>query len=253
MKRLVIALALAGLACDGGGGGIERHGSAGPGKDPGPAPHGEYEGDPGVPDAGAGEDGPAVEQQDTGGPVAPPDGGIVPDVHVADIPLAMLPVAVARVACQRRADCCAPGSRSGLPDDAAACAQALAELLQPFAQEVARSVGGDRVTYDGVALGHCLEQLGAADCAQARTWEPLLIAQSCPFLGATLSGGLACRSSYECDKGYCAGGSATRDGRCTSPRLADGQPCDRGDDCASGACHPTLDTCAAPTPGNLCD
>jgi hypothetical protein len=255
MRRPLIALALAGavallgLGCDAGGGGIERHGSAGPDKR---GSNGEYEGDPGIPDGGGAsdDDGSAPADDDAGEPT-PPDAALPPDVHVRDVPLSMLPAEVAKVACQRRLDCCT--NRSGLPDDLAGCAQALGELLQPLADEIGRSVGGDRVTYDGVALGHCLEQLAAADCAQARVFEPLLVFESCPFLGATLSNGLACRSSYECDKGYCAGGSASRDGRCTAARLPDGQPCDRADDCASGTCHPALDTCAPSMPGNLCD
>jgi hypothetical protein len=247
MRRVLIALVLAGVACGDNGGGVERHSSAGPG-DPS-ASTGEYGNDPGLPEAGVG-------REDDGGVVAEDaapklDGGAASDTRAVEIPLSMMPAEVARVACQRRLDCCA--TRTGLPDDLAGCTQALTDLLQPFAQEVGRSVGGDRVTYDGVALGHCLAQLAAADCGQARTFEPLLIGQSCPFIGATLGNGLACRSSYECDKGYCAGGSASRDGRCTAPRLPEGQPCNRGDDCASGFCHPTLDTCAAPMPGNLCD
>jgi hypothetical protein len=254
MRRFLMGVLLAGVACqDNGGGGVERHGSSSPGlKDPGPAPNGEYGNDPGVPDAGASDDGPASEGEDAE-PAAPPDAGGLTDAQVIEIPLRMMAGEVARVACRRRLECCDPATRHGLPDDAAGCTQALAELLQPFVDEVGRSVGGDRATYDGVALGHCLDALAAADCSQARTWEPLLVGESCPFLGPTLGGGQACRSSYECDKGFCAGVNLTRDGRCTSPRLADGQPCDRGDDCVSGACHPTLDTCAAPTPGNLCD
>jgi hypothetical protein len=249
MRRLVLVLALV-AGCHGKGDAFERHGSAGPGSgDPGAG--GEYGSDPGRLDAGsAGAD----VDAELG---APPDAtkaieAAVVEAAVVELPLSMLATEVARVACQRRLACCAPGA-PGLPADQAGCQQALDELLQPYADEVTRSVGDDRATYDGVALAHCLAQLTAMTCDQARTWEPLLVGSLCPFVAPTLGEGDACRSSYECRNGFCAGVSGSHDGRCTTPRLANGQPCDRGDDCASGTCHATLDVCAPPTPGNLCD
>jgi hypothetical protein len=256
VKRALLVLAVAAAACQAGNSSsIERHGS-GPGKhDPGPAPGGEYEGDPGEPDAGpspdlgvaeigAGGAGGEEEEADAGVPAADADGTVA-------IAMEKIAEAVARVACQRRRDCCMPAG-PGLPDDPAGCQQALQELLEPSQRAIARAFGDDRVQYDGAALARCLDARASAGCDDVRTWEPLLIATSCPFVLPMVEAGQPCQQSFECRDSHCVGGSLDRDGRCVSPRLPDGEACDRGDDCRSGACHPTLDVCAAPTPGDLC-
>ena len=141
-----------------------------------------------------------------------------------------------------------PASAASTPN----CEEALTELLQPFADDLARAVAAGRAAYDGFALAECLADLGKASCAEARTWEPLLVASHCPFVTSLLLAGDDCQASYECSDGFCQGADPSRLGRCVFPKLAGGQPCDRGEDCASGACHPTLDVCSAPVPGNLC-
>jgi hypothetical protein len=253
VRRALVLLAVAAVACRGADGSIERHGSGGPGKiDSGPASNGEYGNDPGEADA---------RQDFVPMPPDDPDGGLEEDAspvgdaagEEAVLSLGQAPARIAHLACQRRLDCCLPAERSGLPDEAAACEQELADELGPSIDAFARSVAGGRATYDGAALTRCLASFQAAPCAEARRWEPLLAASRCAFLVAALPAGGACRGSYECRDGFCQGADPSRDGRCVSPRLPDGQPCDRGEDCASGACHPLLDVCAAPEPGNLCD
>jgi hypothetical protein len=252
MKRAVLLLLLS-VACRGTDGTIERHGSSGPGKhDPGPAPNGEYGNDPGEADA---------KQDFVPMPADDPDGGAEDDAAVEDagsdgpaaVPLEEAPARIARLTCQRRLGCCMPAERSGLPDDQTGCEQELTDLLAPSLQAFARSVAAGRATYDGAALTRCLAALEAAACPEARAWEPLLAGSRCGFAAGALPAGDDCRASYECTGGFCQGVDQSRDGRCVSPRLADDQPCDRGEDCASGSCHPLLDVCAAPEPGNICD
>jgi hypothetical protein len=193
-----------------------------------------------------------------------PDGGVGIDDDAAgedaggeaggpSLSLTEAPARVAHLACRRRLDCCAPAERSGLPDDPAACEQELTDQLTPYFEAVARAVAAGRATYQPEALSACLSALETAACPEAHAWEPLLVGTRCGFAGAALAAGEDCRSSYECMDGFCQGADQTRDGRCVSPRLADGQPCDRAEDCASGACHPLLDVCAPAEPGNLCD
>jgi hypothetical protein len=226
--KVLLLAAVLGLACHGSPGGeIEQHGSAGgaKGSDGGPAPNGEYGNDP---EAG-------VEILPDAAPVTP------------SIPLEELAEAVAHTACRRRADCCGGGTV-----DPMSCETELTELLQPMAMGLSRAASVDRVMYDGQALDVCLATLAAAACAEASTFEPLLLARACPFLTPLSPAGAACQASYECVDGFCQGADLTRDGRCVSPKLPDGQPCDRGDDCASGACHSTLDVCAPAEAGRLC-
>jgi hypothetical protein len=254
MKLAVVFLVLAGLGCRAADGTIERHGSGRPGQTgPGPAPNGEYGNDPGELDA---------KQDFVAMPPDDPDGGVEDDAARADdagsggpsaIPLEEMPARIARLTCQRRLGCCTPAERSGLPDDPAACEQELTEQLAPSLEAFARSVAAGRATYDGAAATGCLAALASDACAEARTWEPLLAGARCGFAAGALPAGDDCRASYECTDGFCQGASPPRDGRCVAPRLADGQPCDRGEDCASGTCHPLLDVCAAPDPGNICD
>jgi hypothetical protein len=250
MKRAVMLLLLS-VACRATDGTIERHGSNGPG--PGPAPKGEYGDDPGEADA---------KQDFAFTPPDDPDGGVEEDAAImedagadgpASIPLEEAPGRIARLTCQRRLGCCKPDERSGLPDDPAACEQELSEQLAPSLQAFARSVAAGRATYDDAALTRCLAALEAADCPEAVIWEPLLAGPRCGFAAGALPAGDDCQASYECMAGFCQGAAPGRDGRCVSPRLADGQPCDRAEDCASGACHPLLDVCAAAEPGNICD
>jgi len=248
----VLLLGLSGgLACQGTDGTIERHGSSGPGSDARPATNGEYGNDPGEADA---------KQDHTPAPADDPDAGAPEDDAAggdagsdAGLALAAAPVRVAHLTCQRRLDCCLPTERSGLPDEPAACERELTDQLTPFFEGFTRAVSAGRATYDGAALAACLTAFETASCPEAHSWEPLLVATRCGFAGAALAAGEGCRSSYECMAGFCQGVDQARDGRCVSPRLADGQPCERGEDCASGACHPLLDVCAAPEPGNLCD
>jgi hypothetical protein len=252
VKHALLLLAVAAAACQAANeSSVERRGSD-PGKhDPGPAPGGEYEGDPGEPDAGPTPDLGAAPDEGAGG-AGEMDAGAVPDAGaIAAIAMDKIAEAVARVACQRRRDCCMPVGM-GLPEDAAGCQQAMEELLQPTMTAIARSIGDDRARYDGAALARCLDQRAAATCDDARTWEPLLIVTTCPILTPAVEPGQLCHQSFECLDGHCVAGGPQRDGRCISPRLPDGEACDRGDDCQSGACHPTLDVCAAPMLGNLC-
>jgi hypothetical protein len=236
VTKLFAVLALAGgLACQGASGKIEGHRTMTAGKDPGPAPRGEYE--PGEPDAGA------------PGPVAvEADGGVM-----GEIALDQLAWRTAQLTCRRRRDCCAATPGSTAPDFLDVCAQDLAEVLSPFIEGLARAVASGRAGYDGIAAASCLAELEGADCPAASTWEPLLLAAHCPIVTAAVPAGDDCRASYECLDGFCqGGGDPTRLGRCVSPKLADGQPCDRGDDCASGTCHAALDVCAPDQPGKLC-
>jgi hypothetical protein len=238
--KLVVALALTGgLACQGTTGKIEGHRTMTAGKDPGPAPQGEYE--PGEPDAGApGSPGPVAVEADGGG---------VP----GEIALDQLAWRTAQLTCRRRHECCPATAGSDSPDFLDVCAQDLAEVLAPFIEGLARAVAGGRAGYDGIAAASCLAELESGDCAAASTWEPLLLAAHCPIVTAAVPPGEDCRASYECQDGFCqGGGDPTRLGRCVSPKLADGQPCDRGDDCASGTCHPALDVCAPEQPSKLC-
>jgi hypothetical protein len=232
VKRLLLAAVLA-LACQRSpDGDIEQHGSGGPPghPDPGPAPNGEYGNDPGAADAGTGPQ---------------PDAQAV----TPNLPIEELAAAVAHTVCKRRADCC---TGDGGASDPATCEPNLTELLQPFAASLGRAIAMERVSYDGQALDVCLATLAAATCADAHTFEPLLLSRLCPIAVPLSPAGAACQASYECVDGFCQGSDLSRDGRCVSPKLPDGQPCDRGDDCASGACHPTLDVCAPPEPTELC-
>jgi hypothetical protein len=250
---LLLLGALAGLACAGANGDIERHGSAGPGKNDA-ARKGEYGDDPG--EADAKQDFSFVPPDDPDGGAGPADDAAADDAGsdgAAALPLEEVPARIAHLTCQRRLDCCLPAERSGLPDAPADCEQELTDELAPFFDGLARSVAAGRATYDGAALTRCLAAFQAAACPEARGWEALLAGARCAFVGATVAAGSDCRSSYECLDGFCLGVDQARDGHCVAPRLADGQPCDRGDDCASGACHPILDVCAPPEPGNLCD
>jgi hypothetical protein len=247
MERLCALVVLAALGCQGTDGTIERHGSGGAGRPDGAA-KGEYGDDPGEADA---------KQDHLFTPPDDPDGGVAtedaaPEGVEAGAPTLPLEEAVARIAhltCQRRVDCCT--QRTGVAD--ATCEQELGDQLAPFFDAYAREVGAGRVGYDGAALTTCLAALERAPCPEARAWEPLLAPTRCGFIVATLPAGEDCRASYECLGGFCQGVNGERDGRCVAPRLADGQPCERGEDCASGACHPLLDVCAAPEPGNVCD
>jgi hypothetical protein len=251
MKLAVVFLVLTGLACRGTDGTIERHGSGGARSDG--ATNGEYGDDPGEADA---------KQDFIPMPPDDPDGGAEDDAAAGEdagsdgpaiLPLEEAPARIARLTCQRRLDCCAPAERSGLPDDPAACEQELTDQLAPSLEAFARSVAAGRASYDAAALGRCLSAFESAACPEARTWEPLLAGARCGFVAGALPAGDDCRASYECTDGFCQGASPPRDGRCVAPRLADGQPCDRGEDCASGTCHPLLDVCAPLEPGNLCD
>jgi hypothetical protein len=235
--KLVVALALAGaLACQGASGMIEGHRTMTAGKDRGPAPQGEYE--PGEADAEA------------PGPVAvEADGGVI----AGEIALDQLAWRTAQLTCRRQRECCAATPGSTAPDFLDVCGQDLAEVLAPFLDGVARAVAAGRATYDGIAAASCLAELESAACPAASTWEPLLLAAHCPIVSAAVPAGEDCRASYECIDGFCQGAEPTRLGRCVTPKLADGQPCDRGDDCASGSCHGALDVCAPAEPGNLCD
>ena len=232
MRGVAAALALMALACQGQSGEIERHRTIGA-PAPGPAPRGEYE-----------------DEADAGTTDA---SGAAPEAGGGELALEALAQRAALATCRRRLDCCAPAERTGLSDDPAACQQELAEQLAPFLEGVARAVAAGRATYDGIAAAGCLADLEAAACAEARTWEALLLAAHCPIVDAAVPAGEDCRASYECTGGFCQGVDQARDGRCVSPRLADGQPCDRGEDCASGTCDAILDVCAAPQPGNVCD
>jgi hypothetical protein len=252
MKLAVVFVVLGGLACRGTDGTIERHASGGAGKSDG-GTHGEYGDDPGEADA---------KQDFVFVPPDDPDGGFDEDAAPGGdaggdgpgtLPLEEMPARIAHLTCQRRLGCCTPAERSGLPDDPAACEQELTDQLAPSLDAFARAVAAGRASYDGPALVRCLAALESAACSEARTWEPLLAGTRCGFITGALSAGDDCRASYECVDGFCQGASQARDGRCVSPRLADGQPCDRGEDCMSGTCHPLLDVCAPPDPGNLCD
>jgi hypothetical protein len=253
MKRLYALVVLAALGCQGTDGTIERHGSGGAGRTDGAA-KGEYGDDPG--EADARQDYVFTPPDDPDGGAASDEDASAEDAIPADTggPVLRLEEAVARIAhatCQRRLDCCMPAERAGVAD--ATCEPDLTEQLAPFFDAYAREVGAGRAGYDGAALATCLATLERAACPEARAWEPLLAATRCGFVVATLPAGEDCRASYECLGGFCQGVNATRDGRCVAPRLSDGQPCERGEDCASGACHPLLDVCAAPEPGNVCD
>jgi len=253
---LVLVVATGALACRADGT-FDQPGGGRAKKDGGPAPNGEYGDDPGEADAKQDHvfmppddpdlpDG-AVEGDEDGGTGADDGGG------PAALTLQEAPARVAQLGCRRRLDCCPQAERSGLPDDPAACEAELAEQLAPFFEAFSRAVSAGRASYDAAALATCLSSFETAGCPEARAWEPLLVGSRCGFAGAATAAGEDCRSSYECTDGFCQGANQTRDGRCVSPRLADGQPCERGEDCSSGACHPTLDVCAPAEPGNLCD
>jgi hypothetical protein len=143
--------------------------------------------------------------------------------------------------------------RMGLAGDRPTCEEDVSNLLRPLAEALNAAVTSGRASYDGAALARCLEAVKTSACPQARTWEVLALTTKCAFVTPRVASGGVCRASFECVGGHCDGGDETKDGRCVSPRKADGQPCDRGDDCASSACHPALDVCAPPQPGNICD
>src|SRR4051812_38907588 len=214
MKLVVVFLALTAVACRAAEGTIERHG--GPGKaDGGPSRGGEYGDDPGEADA---------KQDFAPMPPDDPEGGVGDedatgdDGGAAPPAIAEVPARIAHLACQRRLDCCQPAERSGLPDAPAACEQELADQLTPFFESFARSVAAGRARYDAAGLNGCLAAFESSTCADARTWEPLLLASRCGVAEAALAAGEDCRSSYECMEGFCQGVDQGRDGRCVSPR-----------------------------------
>ena len=186
-----------------------------------------------------------------------PDGGPGGDGREvgAGIELPDLPAQVGHAICEQRFACCsaAERDRAGFAPDAVTCAQRFVNAFNLALPEYERSIDSGRAGYDGAALAGCLAAYRALGCAAARVGVPTAISVAgCPYLIAKVALGGACRQSFECVAGYCAGVGLSNDGVCT-PLKPDGADCLSPDQCQHGECDPDAEVCGTRPAWPLCE
>jgi len=157
----------------------------------------------------------------------------------AQTDLAAFPAAMARATCEKVDLCCAGAERSriiGVGDSLPECEITLGSFYGRQYEPAQTLVAMARTEFDAEGWRRCLSAYRAAGCnapGQAA-------AASCGqvFVGA-LPEGAGCSSGFECASRHCPPGAGGAASTCR-PRKADGQPCARAGECASGICRTTL-------------
>ncbi len=203
-----------------------------------------------------------------------------------------LPAAYASHYCKKAFACCSSADIAvhfaGLNiTDEASCESQYTGLFMIAISQDKQAIADGTLVYDGDAAAACLDLLDTQSCTDFARSGGDLSGASCPdpFTGKVAEG-QSCVNDSVCTSGYCEGdtqapvkagickapptsGRPCPDFTCAAnlrcdfttgtetcaPLLADGMPCDTGDDCTSGGCNGgdgmgTQGTCGAPT---VCD